>query len=230
MLMAGALAVLIVIAIGPDLRTPPRHPLRPITRPGRGIGPLLAGTGRARERERRRVVAGLPDTLELVARALRSGANLRGALADATEPDTPAARSLRTVIARLDAGDRLGPALDAWSATIDDVDVVLARAVLRLGDTTGAAVAGSLEHAATSLRDRAALSAEIAALSSQARLSAMVIGLAPLAFLTVSVVVDPDAGALLLTTDFGLLCLLGGLGLDAIGVRWMRRIGVSVTR
>jgi tight adherence protein B len=166
----------------------------------------------------------------MIARSLRGGANLRGALADATAHDTPAARSLRSVTSRVGAGERLGDALDAWAGRLEDPDADLARAVLRLGDATGAPVAGSLEQAATSLRDRAALAAEIQALSSQARLSAIVIGVAPLAFLTVSAAVDPTSAAFLVTTRFGLVCLVAGLGLDAIGVRWMRRLGLGVAR
>ncbi len=165
-----------------------------------------------------------------MARSLRGGSNLRGALAEVSVHDSAAARSLRTVSRRVDAGDRLGVALDVWAAGLGDADADLARAVLRLGDDAGAAVAGSLEQAAASLRDRAGLRSEIVALSSQSRLSAVVVGMAPLAFLGVSVVADPDSATLLVTTEFGVLCLFLGLALDATGVLWMRRIGQSIAR
>lgn len=228
------LTILVLVGVAvvawPDLRPPIRRLVPPSQSPESKLVPWISRRSYGRARARRRLIGDLPDVLEMIARSLRGGANLGGALADATEHDTPAAQSLRSVISRVDAGDRFGDALDAWASDIDDQNADLARAVLRLGDATGAAVAGSLEQAATSLRDRAALAAEIQALSSQARLSAIVIGLAPLAFLAVSAAVDPASAALLVTTKFGLICFGLGLGLDAIGIRWMRRLGVGVAQ
>ncbi len=229
MLTAFILVGLATVA-WPDLRPPGRPLVAAARSPRWNFAAWISRCSYVRARAHRRLIGELPEVLELIARSLRGGANLRGALADVTDQDTPAARSLRSVLLRVEAGDRLGDALDAWAARLDDPNADLARAVLRLGDATGAAVAGSLEQAATSLRDRAALAAEIQALSSQARLSAIVIGVAPLAFLALSAAVDPSSAAVLVTTRFGLACLVLGLGLDAIGVGWMRRLGLGVAQ
>ena len=229
MLMSIVLVVVGVFAL-PDMRAPSRRFTIPALSRRWDLDTWIGRRSYIRARAHRRLVEDLPDVLEMIARSLRGGANLRGALADATEHDSPAAQSLRPVMSRVNAGDRLGEALDAWASRVDDPNADLARAVLRLGDATGAAVASSLEQAATSLRDRAALTAEIQALSSQARLSSIVIGFAPLAFLAVSATVDPASAAVLITTRFGLVCLAFGLVLDAIGVRWMRRIGAGVAQ
>ncbi|MBT5851713.1 MAG: hypothetical protein HOH36_14900 [Acidimicrobiaceae bacterium] len=229
MVMAVALVAVAVFAF-PDMRVPSRGLTAPLTARRWDLPAWIGRRRYIRARAHRGLVGDLPDVLEMIARSLRGGTNLRGALADAMKHDSPAAHSLRPVMLRINAGDRLGEALDAWASRIDDPAADLVRAVLRLGDETGTAVASSLEQAATSLRDRAALTAEIQALSSQARLSSMVIGFAPLAFLAVSAIVDPASAAVLVTTRFGLACLALGLGLDVIGVRWMRRIGAGVAQ
>jgi tight adherence protein C len=65
---------------------------------------------------------------------------------------------------------------------------------------------------------------EVRALSAQARASAVVIGIAPVAFLLVVAVADPTAIGFLVGSPAGLMCLGSGLGLDALGALWMRRI------
>jgi len=66
--------------------------------------------------------------------------------------------------------------------------------------------------------------AEARALSSQARLSALVVGGAPVAYLIFSAVVDPSSVDVLLATDAGRVCLVLGLGCEALAALWMRRI------
>ncbi len=55
-------------------------------------------------------------------------------------------------------------------------------------------------------------------------MSALVVGVAPIAYLAFASAVDPGASAVLVTTPLGRICLVTGLGLDALGALWMRRI------
>jgi len=64
----------------------------------------------------------------------------------------------------------------------------------------------------------------VRALSSQARASAYVIGCAPVVFLAFVGITDPESVGFLVGTSIGWLCLLSGLGLDALGAWWMTRI------
>ena len=83
--------------------------------------------------------------------------------------------------------------------------------------SVGGRSADALDGLATSLRDRLAVAAEARALSSQARMSAVVVGGAPLAYIAWSALVDPHALHVLTGTLFGRVCLLLGLGLEALG-------------
>lgn len=182
------------------------------------------------DRRRALLVASLPELLELVARGLRGGADLRTALDEAAGAVPGAGPTLRPALDRVAAGARLGDALDRWVVDIDHPDAAIVRAVVRLGDTTGAAMATALDRAAGTLRERAALRAEITALTSQTRASSMVVATAPLGFLLVIASTDPRSAEVLFTTGWGRLCLVVGLSLDAAGIAWMRRLTAGVGR
>ena len=66
--------------------------------------------------------------------------------------------------------------------------------------------------------------AEARSLSAQARLSAVVVGAAPLGYLAFSALVDPAAVTALVDTGVGRVCLVLGLGLEALAGLWIRRI------
>jgi tight adherence protein B len=88
----------------------------------------------------------------------------------------------------------------------------------------GGRAAAALDGLATSLRARLDAAAEAHALSAQARLSAVVVGVAPLGYLVFSTLIDRRAITVLLATGIGRLCLAIGLGLEALAALWIRRI------
>jgi tight adherence protein B len=178
----------------------------------------------ARGRGQRRFVAALPDFVDLIAARLRSGHTLPTALADAATRRDPVTPDLRRVLRRAELGEPLTTAL-AWWATDRGLDSVRAVAgALAVAASTGGAAADALEGLARSLRDQLGARAEAASLSAQARMSAVVVGAAPFAYLAFSSAVDPRAAHTLIGTPFGRMCLLAGIGLDALGALWMRQI------
>ena len=65
---------------------------------------------------------------------------------------------------------------------------------------------------------------ELRALSSQARLSALVLAAAPVAFALLSAAADPRTTTFLFVDGAGRLCLVAGFTLDLGGAVWMARI------
>lgn len=193
------------------------------------VGPPVWVWGRG-DRRRRLAVAAFPELLELVARGLRGGADLRTALAEAAVAAPLAGRELTDALTRADAGASLGEALDHWVRELEHPDAIIVRAVVLLGDETGAAVAMALDRAAATLRERAAQRDEVVALTAQTRASSMVVALAPLAFLVVVATTDRRAASVLFTTGWGRVCLGAGLALEGLGVLWMRRLIDGVGR
>jgi tight adherence protein B len=187
-------------------------------------GPLL-GLTLVDDRRDRRLESRLPEALEGVARGLRSGASLRLALGEASHAVPGAlAGDLRVVIAAVDGGVPLVAALDGWVDRRPLPGVRLAVATLGLGAETGGAQARALDGVAETLRGRSAVAAEVRALSSQARLSGLVIALAPLVFSGLAAATDTRTAQFLFRTPVGLACLVVGLGLDAGAAVWMGRL------
>ena len=212
--IGSALALMVGLALGPV-----------------GVGVALVGTVAAGPialaSARRRAVtarrAALPEFAHAVARALRSGAALVPALT--TVPVPPALDAeVGALRARLTAGEPLVDALAGWASEHADAGTRALAGALAVVHLEGGRAADPLDGLADALAARDSVAREAAALATQARLSAVVILLAPIAFVLVGGVAAPDQIAHLTTTWAGRVCLLAGLGLDVIGGWWMHRI------
>jgi len=191
------------------------------------VGPALALRTR-RGRADARIEQALPVALEAVARSLRSGASLRQAVEEAGRAATGGGRALASELSRAAAeagqGASLVAALEAIAARRPLAGVRLGVAALCLGAETGGAQARAVDGVAATVRERLAVAAELQALSSQARISALVIGLAPVGFGAFAAATDPRTAQFMFHTPAGLALLVAGLLLDAVGWFWMQRL------
>jgi tight adherence protein B len=185
-------------------------------------GPVLAAVALG-DRADRRYEDALPDALERVAGALRSGASPRRAVEEAGGPG-PVGGDLAAVAADAAAGEPLVAALDRWAERRPLPGVRLTVAALALGAETGGAHARALDGVAATLRGRRAVAGEVRALAAQARLSGLVITVAPVGFGVVAAASDPRTATFLLRTPLGLACLVAGLALNAGAAVWMHRL------
>jgi tight adherence protein B len=177
------------------------------------------------DRRRRAYRRALPSVLEEIARSLRSGASVPGALAEvAGSSDDPVRAELRRVVERLDGGEDLASALRWWRGHAADASVALPAAALALASESGGSRAWAVDQVAATFRERRALEDELRAQASQAHLSAVVLVVAPLVFAVLGAAVDPTVLAFLVLTPAGWACLLAGLLLDAAGAWWMARL------
>jgi tight adherence protein B len=216
-LWLGASAVATVLALG--FTTGIALPVAVITLLSGPVG-LRVARGRAR----RRFAAALPPALEQLAAALRGGAAPAEALSALAEGTGPLAADLRKVRARAALGLGLTESIAVWP---EDRPVPAVRAVagaLALAMGLGGRAAAALDGLAASLREQLGAVAEARSLSAQARLSAVVVGAGPLAYLAFSALVDPSSVGVLVQTDAGRVCLVVGLVLDLVAIAWMRRI------
>lgn len=178
-----------------------------------------------RERSAHLCAAGLPLLLESVARSMRSGASLRQALEEGRDSTPgPVAEDLHRLTGDLAGGVSLSDALERWQDHRTLPGVRLSVAALLLGVETGGAHARALDGVAATLRSELGVGAEVKALSSQARYSAMVIAAAPLVFAALASASDGATASFLFGTPTGWACLTIGLSLDAIAALWMQRL------
>jgi len=180
-----------------------------------------------RSYRRRQLVKSLPDGLEAISRSVRSGASLPVAVREAASA-VPAAlgQDLQLIASQAELGRPMQDCLRAWALRNPLPDVRLTVAALTFAAQAGGAQSRSLEGLAQSIRDRQALRLEVSALSSQARMSGMVMAVLPVGFLAFSLTMDPEASEFLFATPIGLVCLCLGISLDVVGFVWMR----SMTR
>ena len=180
-------------------------------------------------RRARQLDRALPFVLDDVARSLRSGGSLRVAIVDAASRASGVlGDDLAALTADLADGHALHDALARWEGRRPVRSVRLAVAALSLAAETGGASARAIDGVAATLRVNLGIAGEVKALASQARMSALVIVLAPVAFTAFAASTDHRTARFLVGTPFGLACLSGGLLLDAAGWAWMRRITAVV--
>jgi tight adherence protein B len=172
----------------------------------------------------RRLVDELPNVLDDVARGLRAGSSLRQSCAAAAGARGRAGAELGAVVRHAERGAALPAAFRAWAERSTTPELRLTAAALALAAAAGGPQARAVDGVATTLRERRAIAAEVRAQSAQARLSALVIGLLPVAFMVWALATDRRTAAFLVSSPPGWACLLAGLGLEAGGVLWMRRI------
>ena len=222
----GALAVAVLVHTA--RRSSSRRSVERSTRriDWRGVWP-----GRlARWQARRRFADAVPVVLDDIARAVRSGSSLLGACREAVGASPEPVRvELAGVVARADRGLPLGTALGHWSRQHTSPDVRLAGAALALAASAGGSQARAVDGAAATLRERRAVVGEVRAQSAQARLSAVVIGLLPVAFLLWALLTDSRTAAFLVADPVGWTCLVAGIVLEGLGALWMRHILRGVT-
>ena len=168
--------------------------------------------------------AALPVALEAVASGLRAGSTLPLALAAAATGAGPAlgAELTRVVADATHVG--LAAAADEWALRQPRPAVRLAAAALALSAEVGGAGARALDGVALTLRQRSEAVAEVRALATQARLSALILSVAPIGFVALAGTADPRTVRFLLADPAGQVCLVLGLLLDVAGAAWMGRI------
>jgi tight adherence protein B len=191
------------------------------------VGAVVAGPVALRVRAGhadRRARAALPDVLDHVVAQVRAGGTVTESVHVLTGRAGPLASDLRRISARLRLGAPLVDALAAWADERPVAGVRAAAGALTMVTTVGGSAAGPLEGLAASLRADEAAAGEARALSAQARVSAAVVGLAPLAYLAFSTMADPASARVLVATNPGRLCLLVGLALEALAAVWMRAL------
>ena len=214
----AAVLLIVLLADRARLRLVLARPRRPDVR----FGPArCARVGVARFARRARLgdddVAAWCDDL---ARCMRSGASLASALRSAS-PAPALAPIVAPIGLALDRGDSVAGATRRVASS--DASVELALGVLHACADLGGPAAQPLDRAASTLRARAADVADRGVHSAQARLSAMVLTLLPVAALALLLATSLPARAAVFGPS-GVICLGAGAALNATGWLWMRQI------
>ena len=143
-------------------------------------------------RRRNQFAEQLPDTLQVISSALRSGHSLAGALAVVVET---ASEPMKTEMQRVVADEQLGvPLEDALSAVakrMDNRDLEQVRLVAELQRETGGNSAEVVDRVAETVRERFELRRLVKTLTVQGRMSGWIVSALPVAILLILQVINP---------------------------------------
>lgn len=172
----------------------------------------------------------LPDTIDLVATALRSGFSfLRAVQLIASQMQPPIADEFRRLAQEVQMGMSMDDALDNLVERTHCYDLELLVAAVQIHLTVGGNLSEILDNISGTIRERVRLQGEIAAATAEGRLSAAVLIAMPFAIALIINVINPGYIRPLFTTPMGLaMTLMAGLlmGVGAMVIRRMVEIDV----
>ncbi len=179
----------------------------------------------APDRRDARLGTQVPEFIDAVARSLRSGRSLVGAVSGAVcETREPLAGELRPMLLRIEAGIGLRDSLAATRTATANRPLHTALSALSIANEAGGAQAMVLDALAASLRSRVVAGRELRALATPVRVSATLIGLAPPAVMGAVVAIDPNTASHAYAQPAGRAAVVVGVALDLVGLWWIRRL------
>ncbi len=175
-------------------------------------------------RRRKKFVAVLPDTLELLASSLRAGYSLmQGVEAVSQEAQEPMGKELRRVVAEARLGRNLEESLDDTAERMGSPDFSWAVMAIRIQREVGGNLSELLQTVGQTMLARERLRREVSALTAEGRMSAIVLGLLPLGLGLAIKVMNPEYLEPLFHGT-GAIILLAACGWALIGFWWMWRM------
>lgn len=167
----------------------------------------------------------LPDALDLITGALRSGMAFTGALQlVAEESPDPVAKEFTIVFEEQRLGLDLGESLSRMTERVDSREIRLFVTAVILQRETGGNLAEILEGAADVIRDRFRILGDIRTITAQARLTGMVLAVLPLAMAGIIWWLQPEYLKVLADDPVGPYLIVGAVFLQLVGYFVIRKI------
>jgi tight adherence protein B len=190
-----------------------------------GLGLPRWFLGMARSRRQKKFTANFADALDVIVRGIKSGLPLNECLKIiAREGETPVKEEFQILIEGIAVGVDTDEGLRRMLRRMPLPELNFFAIVLAIQSKTGGNLAEALSNLSGVLRARRMMREKVAALSSEAKASAMIIGSLPPGVAAMVSVISPEYIAPLFTTSIGQLVLLGGVSWMAIGVFIMRQM------
>jgi len=167
----------------------------------------------------------LPDTLTLMAGTLRAGYSIgQGFEAVSTEIPDPMGRELRRVVTETRLGRPLEESLEAVAERMQSDDFSWAVMAIKIQREVGGNLAELLVTVAETMTQRERLRRDVATLTAEGRMSAVVLGLLPPGLGVVMWAINPTYMSRLFEPGLGYILLGLGVVSMLIGFAWMKKI------
>jgi tight adherence protein B len=188
------------------------------------LGPWMY-LGHKRKRRKKKFEAALPETLQLMSGSLAAGLSLAQSVDTIVREGTePIAGEFRKVLVETRLGLSLETALQGIADRFQSKDFDWVVMAINIQRQVGGNLAELLNTVAATMREREYIRRQVAALAAEGKLSAMVLGGLPPAFLLYLLIANHDYVIVLFTTPMGILMLVGAGLILSVGIFWMSRI------
>lgn len=179
----------------------------------------------ARYKRRVRFEYLLPDSLDLIGRALRSGHSFPSALqmAGADLPD-PVGEEFKITSDEINFGIAQATALQNLVRRVPSQDLSFFVIAVLIQRETGGNLAEVLDNISRIIRERLKLFGKVRAISAEAKLSGWVLSLLPFATAGLLYMINPEFMSLLWTEKVGVYMIYTALVSTFIGILWMRKV------
>ena len=167
----------------------------------------------------------LVDFLGLVSNSLKSGYGLMQSFEFAArQMQPPIALEIRRMLRDSNLGMGAEDALNALGDRIDSTDLDMVLVAINIQRTVGGNLAEILDKVASTMRERTRIRGEINTLTSQQKMTGVVIGGLPVFMFAFFMVMNPGYMGLLITETVGNAMLGAAIGLEVMGYFAIKRI------
>ncbi len=195
------------------------QPIMGVITGGLGLAAPYMYMGQRAAKRQAALTSQLPDALDMLSSALRSGYALtRGFQVVASQMHPPIAEEFERVLQEVQVGISVTDALDDLLARTDSYDLELVVAAMQTQLTMGGNLAEVLDNIATMIRERVRLQGEINAATSEGRLSAGILVAMPIVMAIVISMISPGYLDPLFTERMGIMMLIGAGLLMVTGI------------
>lgn len=167
----------------------------------------------------------LPEAIDLIVNALRSGFSLEASLnLVAQELPDPIGTEFAMTFEEQNLGLDLGQAFENLNRRVPCQDQIIMTTAIIIQKRTGGNLTEVLGKISQMIRERFMLRREIKILTVQGRLSGMVLAILPIVLVVILSLINPGYLRVLITDPVGPYFIAGAIGLQIIGFFVIRRI------
>lgn len=178
-----------------------------------------------RDKRRTKFEGQLTDTIQMLIGGLRVGHSvLRSVEAAAQESDAPTSEELLRIVNETRIGKDARLAFDDVAERMDSEDFRWISQAIQINREVGGDLAGVLEQVAGTIRERSEIKGQIRSLSAEGKMSAYVLMAMPVGVAFVLSIINPGYLSVFVVKPLGLLMLIGGTVMFAVGGFWMSRV------
>jgi tight adherence protein B len=180
----------------------------------------------SRRRQRQAKISGqLEEMLTLVSNSLKSGYGLLQSFEYASRQiGPPLAGELKRMLQEANLGAGAEAAIEALADRIASPDMEMVVTAITIQRSVGGNLAQTLDNVAYTMRERDRIRGEIRTLTSQQRMTGVIIGGLPIFVGGIMFAINPDYMLPLFTHSVGKVLLLIAVGMEALGIVLIRSL------